>query len=57
MVIQLRSLFMLVPYGFTEVKCCKLVLSVCGHIHLRSKNIFPNRDVMIYSFSVDPIHI
>ena len=41
-----RNLYVVVPYGFTEVKHCKLVLSVCGHIKLRSKNIFPNRDVI-----------
>ena len=39
-VIYLRNLFVLVPYGFTEVKQCKLVLSVCGHIHVGSKKYF-----------------
>ena len=32
---------MLVPYGFTAVKYCKLILSLCEYIHLGSENISP----------------
>ena len=41
MPIHPRTLFMSVPYGFTEIRHCKPVLFVCEHIHLRNKNILP----------------
>ena len=48
---------MLVPYGLAEAKYYQLILFVCLHICFRSKNIFPNRDVIKYSLCIDSIFI
>ena len=40
MVIYLRSLFMLVPYGLAEAKYCRLILCLCLGIFIQEVNIF-----------------